>query len=385
MIKACRIVLAAVVCIGHVTCARSNELSTHVLALNLAQARAVIGDKEAKNSIPGQLEKIDALVRATADADLRKPANISAVSVYLLSGGKAAGFSERDVSRDLNSDSQNLIMFSVAHAQGRKDVASRFGAQIDVLRLPPPVGAHAALIRGSLLAPADKAKAKQFFALARLLAPGTLVEEAALRRQLAITDPKLETNEFVRLSERYVQKYKRSPFADHFWEQLKTGVISNALTMPLDDLDRIERLFDERPALRFDLHALLARTALLNGRQDVALREVIKAERSASLPQDLKRIEIYRWALTAETGTVALPPDVSALEKPDLDVDDVYLIKLLRSAIRRVDATSIPSDKETTVIGGENEGLKGQQLASVLSAQDTLSRTEALMKKAPRR
>ena len=57
---------------------------------------------------------------------------------------------------------------------------------VDPLTQPPELGAFLALVKGSITAADDPAAAQKMFDEARLLSPGTLVEEAALRRSIAL-------------------------------------------------------------------------------------------------------------------------------------------------------------------------------------------------------
>ena len=61
---------------------------------------------------------------------------------------------------------------------------------------------------------------------ARLLAPGTLVEEAALRRSIAVAAKLGDAKRFLRLSEQYVRAYLRSPYASQFADAFVAGVVT---------------------------------------------------------------------------------------------------------------------------------------------------------------
>ncbi|TIP53397.1 MAG: chemotaxis protein MotC, partial [Mesorhizobium sp.] len=70
-----------------------------------------------------------------------------------------------------------------------------------------------ALVKGSLLAADDPAQALTLLDEARLLSPGTLVEEAALRRSVGIAAAQGDAARFALASTQYVASYLYSPYA----------------------------------------------------------------------------------------------------------------------------------------------------------------------------
>ncbi|TIV45467.1 MAG: chemotaxis protein MotC, partial [Mesorhizobium sp.] len=86
------------------------------------------------------------------------------------------------------ADPQSLAIAKgvVAYLNGRPANAIEMLKPIDPMSVPPDIGAFLALVKGSLLAADDPAQALALLDEARLLSPGTLVEEAALRRSVGI-------------------------------------------------------------------------------------------------------------------------------------------------------------------------------------------------------
>src|SRR5690606_8878443 len=87
------------------------------------------------------------------------------------------------------------------------------------------VAIYVSLIKGSMLSDVEPANALALLDKARLLAPGTLVEEAALRRSIAVATRLGEAARFVRLSEQYVRSYLRSPYASQFADAFVAGIV----------------------------------------------------------------------------------------------------------------------------------------------------------------
>ena len=78
--------------------------------------------------------------------------------------------------------SARSILFYV---NGQPAEAQEAFASVDPMAATPDVGMYLALVKGSMLAETEPAQALALLDRARLLGPGTLVEEAALRRSLA--------------------------------------------------------------------------------------------------------------------------------------------------------------------------------------------------------
>ena len=81
---------------------------------------------------------------------------------------------------------------------------------------------------------------------ARLLSPGTLVEEAALRRSIAIAATLGDTGRFLMASEQYVRGYLRSPYASQFADAFVAGVVTLYAAIDLDASQRHRRAHGAR-------------------------------------------------------------------------------------------------------------------------------------------
>ncbi len=88
----------------------------------------------------------------------------------------------------------------------------------------PELQGLVALIRGTLLAKNEPKKAIEFFDKARLFAPGTLVEESALRQQILLEASAGNMERFDFLSSAYARRFPRSLFSRNFRRQLFAGI-----------------------------------------------------------------------------------------------------------------------------------------------------------------
>src|SRR5690606_34521591 len=104
--------------------------------------------------------------------------------VYAMSGGNPATI-EAVLSRlTLDEYDRDIGDGILSYLNGDIASARSMLANVDARSLPHEVSAFLALVKGSVSAAEQPAEALKLFDHARLLGPGTLVEEAALRRSV---------------------------------------------------------------------------------------------------------------------------------------------------------------------------------------------------------
>jgi chemotaxis protein MotC len=358
------------------------DLSDLVRDLSLAQTRAVVGDITARKDIQAREREIDAFIEALPPDDWKQPKNRRAAATYLLAGGSPRLLRKLFDEQILADDGAPLITASLAHAEGRKEDAATAFQSVDPNIYPAPLAGHIALVRGGLVSASDKTKAAALLALARLLVPESLVEEAALRRELAVLDLTENIERYVRLARRYVEKYSKSPFSKNFWDTLTASTLANALSLPMARLASLEDVFAyAQAATRFELHAAIARRALLEARQDLAASEILKADACAESEQAKARLRLYRFAMGAESG--ALENELAKVEKFDrssLTPREQELLRIVNAALKRLrDAADFAHAGAETPLAKE----EAEEAPSVLtSALHTLADADATLKKA---
>ncbi|TIT58211.1 MAG: chemotaxis protein MotC, partial [Mesorhizobium sp.] len=197
-----------------------------VRSLQLVQDRIAAGDHAAMPMQAKLLEMTDARLRAADAEDFKDPKNFRALLVYGMSGGNPVTV-EAAVSRAA-SDPRNLAVAKgvIGYLNGRPGEAIEALRPIDPMTQPSDLGAFLALVKGSLLATDQPAAALMLLDEAKLLSPGTLVEEAALRRSVGIAVTQGDAARFALASTQYVERYLYSPYASQFADSFVSGVIA---------------------------------------------------------------------------------------------------------------------------------------------------------------
>jgi len=247
-----------------------------VRSLQLVQDRIASGDQAALPMQAKLLELTDARLRKISAEDLKDPKNLRALLVYGMSGGNPATVKAATAHVEMDAGMQAISTGILAYLGGRPADAIEALKPVDPMTLPSDLGAFVALVKGSLLAGEDPAQALPLLDRARLLSPGTLVEEAALRRTIGITAANGDAARFAHASTQYVERYLHSPYASQFADSFVSGVIAMDQALGRDRLADITAMMDAERARVIYLR--IARRAAIDGLNDLSAFAAARAE-----------------------------------------------------------------------------------------------------------
>ncbi|CDX31908.1 conserved exported hypothetical protein [Mesorhizobium sp. SOD10] len=275
-----------------------------VRSLQLIQDRIAGGDHAALPMQAKLLEMIDARMRDANAEDFKEPKNFRALLVYGMSGGNPVTVAAA-ASRAM-TDPQSLAIAKgvVAYLNGRPAEAIETLKPIDPMSVPADIGAFLALVKGSLLASDDPVQALTLLDEARLLSPGTLVEEAALRRSVGIAAAQGDATRFVLASTQYVASYLYSPYASQFADAFVSGVITLHMAISQDKIADITSMMD--PEREKVIYLRIARYAAIDGMTELSAFASAKAElgRDGNGNQDDPRTQLYSSLSTMTSANV---------------------------------------------------------------------------------
>ena len=207
-------------------------------------------------------------VKAEMWADKR---NARALVLYLFSGGDAKTIADAVPIGVVAPSVADLYAGALAYGVGDDATAREKLMGIDAKVQPGGLGGHLALIQATLAANGDKAKAIGLLDLARLLAPGTLVEEAALRKEMLLIGATGDLDKFSLLTRRYLGAFARSSYAQNFRELVARTATEIGSDDTPDADKRLARLMTGlEPAERRRLFLAIAHAAALAGRMTMA-------------------------------------------------------------------------------------------------------------------
>jgi chemotaxis protein MotC len=244
-----------------------------VLELQILQDEIIKGNLEAYNLLQPSLIVIGRRF-LRLDPELWKLEKNSRAAVsFMLSGGSGSVFQELAVQGVEFTGDPNLFAGAMAYSQGNRQMALSLLLKVDPITLPVAVAGQVALAQAILISNNDPAGAQRYFDLARLMMPGTLVEESALRRQAPMVAELGDTEKFERLSRRYLFQYSSSVFASEFRDTVADVISGSDYLKKEDEWDRVFQLvseFDEESQSILLLR--LAKAALISGNTAFAVK-----------------------------------------------------------------------------------------------------------------
>lgn len=275
-----------------------------VRSLQLIQDRIAGGDHAALPMQAKLLEMTDARLRAADAEDFKDPKNFRALLVYGMSGGNPVTVAAAASRATTDPQSLAIAKGVVAYLNGRPAAAIEILKPIDPMSVSADLGAFLALVKGSLLATDEPATALTLLDEARLLSPGTLVEEAALRRSVGLAVAQGDAARFAHASTQYVAGYLYSPYASQFADSFASGVIALHMSISQDKLADITSMMD--PEREKVIYLRIARRAAIDGLADLSAFASARAEqgRNGKGNQDDPRAVLYSSLSTVTSATI---------------------------------------------------------------------------------
>lgn len=298
-----------------------------VRALQAVQDGIASGDTAAHGSHVALNRQIGEKFLAADPTVWSNPQNSQAVVIYLLSGG--APQIVRKLPRDKMNVDERLFNGALAYVEGRQEEAREQLKDVKPRTLPSGLGGQVALVQGALFARVEASFAIERLDDARLLLPGTLVEEAALRREILLVGQAEDFDKFEFLTLAYLRHYRNSIYAGDFWQRFSTGLTQSSLALDGRRFARIAALLEQIDrASRLKLYLVIARAAMLRGQLAVTR---LASERALTLSTDAsadrERAHFFRGASRALTdeydGGLA---ELKAVDRSKLPERDVPLL-----------------------------------------------------------
>ncbi len=362
-----------------VEAAQPNAPFAMMRRLQLLQEQIAQGNAAAQAAQPKLMSHI-ADVFLAADPELwRDPRNGRAAVLFLLSGGRPSVIRAIMVKANMPAELDPLLKGALAYGEGQDDVARALFRTIDPAALPTSLGGHVALIEATLLADSDASKAESLLDLARLLVPGTLVEEAALRRQIFMLADRGSLTKFVLLSRQYARRFRGSIYAANFKQRFITAGTALAMKGDAAALATLDgAVGDFTPAEQRGFYVHVARTAVAGGRT-VAAR--FAAEKAVALAPDGSpdaiRCKVYLGAALVVSD--AIDEGVKLLEAADparLDPDDADIRRAALAVAQAVRDDGGPVDPAaTSPADGDATALLQQGRRSIADSDTLLEAT----------
>ncbi|MGE0500367.1 MAG: chemotaxis protein MotC [Rhizobiaceae bacterium] len=320
-----------------------------VRSLQLVQDRIAGGDHAALPMQRKLLEMIDAKFRSAEAASFQDRRNVRSLLIYAMSGGNPVTV---DVVRSrfpLEEQDRRMLDGVLDYLNGRPKRAGDTLSRLDPMALEQDLGAFLALVKGSVAALEAPETAIALFDKARLLGPGTLVEEAALRRSVSLAIERHDPERFLRWSSQYARRFLRSPYAAQFADSFVSGVMALSDTI---DLEAVEEIISwMNPEQRMVVYLRLARRAAIEGQPKVSAFAAPRAEGVVDAEAGADpRAGLYAALATVTSENVAdVARKIGAIDATRLSVRDRELLDAVRRVATQVIAPLGPVAPEPAV------------------------------------
>jgi chemotaxis protein MotC len=313
-----------------------------VRSLQLVQDRIAVGDQAALPIQKKLLEMIDARYRSATDEELNDAQNLRALMLYAMSGGNPTTFRGITNRLKLEEHDSRIALGILAYLNGAPKASEKALAPIEPFTEPRETAASLALIKGAVVSIEDPKAALALLDKARLLAPGTLVEEAALRRSVAIAVTIKDAGRLAMAADQYARAYMRSPYASQFADALVNGVIE----LPDLDLASIDQTTLWMTAEQRKVFYLrIARRAAIEGKVQLSRYAAGKAD-SQSLPQgameDARLLLYTSLTNVATTPRAEIDARLDGIDTDQLSPGDKALYDAVRSIADQIERPPPP-------------------------------------------
>eukprot|EP00913_Durusdinium_trenchii_P026937 g25272.t1 len=255
---------------GGASALRANELEPYkmVRSLQAIQDAVVLGDHSVNDMQRFLMKTLDQRLRTAVPGTFRDTRNVDAALMFAMSGGNPQTL-DYLIARDVDGQFDNRLgRVMRRYAQGQAtSVLSDLDSLIKEYH-SSPIAPYLALVGGNVAAGSEPSRALGYFDQVRLLVPGTNLEEAALRRSLAITLHQLDYARSLDMAGKYVRRFLYSPYASQFVDMFVQVIVDGDGKISRQDWSAVVAMMDDERA--HELYLRIARRALLAGNTGLA-------------------------------------------------------------------------------------------------------------------
>jgi chemotaxis protein MotC len=234
----------------------------------------------------------------------KEPKNARAAVIFVLSGGNPSVLQKILESKEEPSIDAALIKGALAYSEGRLGEADKLLGKFDARQVDPSLAGLIALVQAMLTEKKGTfAPANRLYDDARLLAPGTLVEESALRRQTFMAAAEKNLPRFETLSSQYFRRFGRCVYGIIFRRQFTKTMAAHQYTDDLNLMKRMESVINDLwPAGRLEVYAIATAEGVRRGKIEFARYMGAKAAALAPANSTASwRVKLYNGATAIVT------------------------------------------------------------------------------------
>jgi chemotaxis protein MotC len=363
-----------------------------VRELQVSQNQSVLGGTNAQAAHREQIVKAAKWLNGYDPKVWSDPKNARAAVIYVLSGGDSRVLNRLTGARATPGIDDKLIKGALAYGERRDAAAIELLGGVDINSLDRSIAGHVALVRALLVANAEPRKAFALLDTARVVAPGTIIEESALRRQAILAAKMGELDEFEALASQYLRRFADSIFAYSFQREFAQEIAAHAYAGDEQRMASLEALLGALPVReRIETCLALAEEGIV-----VANVEVVRlAAKMAPIDSKQRHADAVRLKLF-EAAAVILTPDydqgvavLRAIDRTNLGAREEGLLNAALAVAREIgrpprpvrlaDPAPEPADKVEVAPKETEDAASAQSVGVVREAEEAMARVDELL------
>lgn len=300
-----------------------------VRSLQSLQDQIARGNTRAHANQRALLVRIGEQFDAVDSERWKDPKNARAAVLFVLNGGNARALQKVIAIGKIDGLDEKLLKGILAYGEGRRDEAGELLGGLEARSLDVSLAGHVAYVQGELtLKEPDKALAH--FDDARLLAPGTIIEEAALRRQVGLFSAAGKIDRYEALATQYLRRFPNSVYAGSFRQQFALAIVANTNGRDANRLARVAVMLDGIGAAeRSDVYLTIAKESLSKQKIELTRFAAAKAGQFAAADSaERVRAQLYEGAVLIVTDDFDKGVEMlSAVDRGKLSEAEIVMLE----------------------------------------------------------
>jgi|GEM_PF-5446942 len=341
-----------------------------------------------KVGVGAKLKESMGLVQAVADkADVRHLTieECDAAAVYVLSGG-APGILERIVAEvELDKGRRGVFEGAIAFVKGDLKVAATKLAASSAPAFEPILAARIYMLQAQLTENAPYESRQKMLETAANLAIGTLFEEAATRRLVALAAKNGAVGDLRYWADRYERRFSDSLYFSEFWGDLLDGIFAFERHPGRLKLESLHGLVFQ---LRDDHRVAFVRQLILRAIKEGQPRLCQfgfneAADSSGKTSETVEELRLYRLVCAIGSSPESVGPELALLDRKKLNQNEIELLQSADLLAQGVLAKSSAGPKEAEIYGPRPAypGVEAVRARAASVAQQ-LDATDSILKRA---
>jgi hypothetical protein len=332
-------------------------------------------------------EAMSAVNAILAGVDVRQLSaeECDSVAIYVLSGGRPE-FLERIVDEmKLEKGRQQFFEGAIAFVKGDLKSATPLLVTVDAAKFEPILAARINMLQAQLQDKAPYEQRLKKLETAINLSLGTLFEEAATRRLVALAAENAAVDDLSYWSDRYQRRFPNSAYFSDFWIDTQNGIFVFEKHPEKVSLNYLHDLVARLPeAHRVAFIRQLILRAIKEGQPRLCQFGFEEAQASAGKTGEfVEKLRLYKLVCSIGTMPEEVGPRLSLLDQGKLDPNEIELLDAARLLTQGI-MTEAAATKQVADIYGPSPGYPGIEAVKARSASvaQQFDATDAVLNRA---